>query len=81
VLPAALALAADIAANTAPVSVAVAKRLLWDGMDKSVADMSALERRLFPKVTALPDAREGIAAFIEKRPPAWSGSVSDDLPA
>src|SRR3954447_1934459 len=33
VLPAALALATDIAANTAPVSVAVAKRLLWDGMD------------------------------------------------
>jgi enoyl-CoA hydratase/carnithine racemase len=80
VLPAALALAADIAANTAPVSVAVAKRLLWDGMDKSVADMSALENRLFPKVTALPDAREGIAAFIEKRSPAWTGSVSSDVP-
>ena len=49
VLPAALALAKDIAANTAPVSVAVAKRLLWEAMDKSIADVSALENRAFPK--------------------------------
>jgi enoyl-CoA hydratase/carnithine racemase len=80
VLPAALALAADIAANTAPVSVAVAKRLLWDGMDRSVAEMSAMENRLFGKVTSLPDAREGIAAFVEKRPPVWTGKVSADVP-
>jgi enoyl-CoA hydratase/carnithine racemase len=80
VLAAALALATDIAANTAPVSVAVAKRLLWDGMDKSVAEVSAMENRLFGKVTALPDAREGIAAFVEKRSPAWTGSVSTDIP-
>ena len=78
VLPAALALAADIAANTAPVSVAVAKRLLWDGMDKSVAEMSGLENRLFPKVTGLPDAREGIAAFVEKRTPVWTGRITTD---
>jgi enoyl-CoA hydratase/carnithine racemase len=80
VLPAALALAADIAANTAPVSVAVAKRLLWEGMDKSVAEMSALENRLFPKVTGLPDAREGIAAFVEKRAPVWTGRITTDGP-
>jgi enoyl-CoA hydratase/carnithine racemase len=80
VLPAAVALASDIAANTAPVSVAVAKRLLWEGIGSSVAEMSALENRLFPKVASLPDAREGIAAFVEKRPPAWSGKVSTDIP-
>jgi enoyl-CoA hydratase/carnithine racemase len=80
VVPAALELARDIAANTAPVSVAVAKQLLWDGMDKSVADVSAMENRLFAKVTALPDAREGIAAFVEKRPPAWTGKVTTDIP-
>jgi enoyl-CoA hydratase/carnithine racemase len=81
VLPAALAVAHDIAANTAPVSVAVSKRLLWDAMDKSIPDVLALENRLFPKVTALPDAREGIAAFVQKRSPAWSGRVSTDLPS
>jgi enoyl-CoA hydratase/carnithine racemase len=80
VLPAALALASDIALNTAPVSVAIAKRLLWDGLDKSVGDMRAMEDRLFTRVTALPDAREGIASFVEKRPPAWTGKVSTDIP-
>ena len=80
VLPAALALAKEIATNTAPVSVAVSKRLLWEAMDKSIADVSALENRAFPKVTALPDAGEGIAAFVEKRSPAWTGRVSSDLP-
>jgi enoyl-CoA hydratase/carnithine racemase len=80
VLPAAQTLAADIAANTAPVSVAVAKRLLWDGMDKSVAEMSALENRLFAKLVTLPDAHEGISAFIEKRAPVWAGRISTDTP-
>jgi enoyl-CoA hydratase/carnithine racemase len=80
VLPAALALATDIAANTAPVSVAIAKRLLWDGMSMSVAEMSAIENRIFAKVVALPDAHEGIAAFIEKRTPVWSGRISSDTP-
>ncbi len=80
VLPTALATAHDIAANTAPVSVAVAKRLLWSSMDQSVHATERLESALFPKVTALPDAREGIAAFVEKRTPAWQGRVSRDLP-
>lgn len=80
VLPAALELAADIAANAAPVSVAVSKRLLWEGIDMSVADMRAAEGRLFPQVTALPDAREGISAFVEKRAPVWTGTISSDTP-
>jgi enoyl-CoA hydratase/carnithine racemase len=80
VLPAALALAADIAANTAPVSVAVSKRLLWNAMDKSVAETLAAENGLFPRVTALGDATEGIAAFVEKRSPTWTGRPSVDTP-
>lgn len=80
VLPAALALARDIAANTAPVSVAIAKRLLWQSMDQTVHATQRVESRLFPQVTALPDAREGIAAFIEKRSPVWQGRVSRDVP-
>ena len=45
VLPAALELAHDIAENTAPMSVAASKRLLWDSFDldrEAVADRVAL---------------------------------------
>lgn len=80
VLPAALGLARDIAVNTAPVSVAVAKRLLWESLDRSVAETRRIEDRLFAKVTRLDDAREGIAAFVEKRTPKWSGRPSTDMP-
>ena len=80
VLPAALELAQDIARNTAPVSVALSKRLLWESMDKSVDEVQRLEGRLFARVTRLDDAREGIAAFIEKREPKWTGRPSLDTP-
>lgn len=80
VLPAALELARDIATNTAPVSVALTKKLLWEGMTCSVEEMRQVEEPLFAEVTAMPDAREGIAAFVEKRPARWSGTVSTDIP-
>jgi enoyl-CoA hydratase/carnithine racemase len=81
VLPAALELARDIAVNTAPVSVAVAKRLLWDSIDRSVPETMKAENPLFAKLTRLPDSREGIASFIEKRPPKWTGRPSTDTPS
>ena len=81
VLPAALALARDIAVNTAPVSVAIAKRLLWESIDRSVEETMAVENPLFAKLTRLSDSREGIASFIEKREPKWTGRASIDSPA
>jgi enoyl-CoA hydratase/carnithine racemase len=80
VVPAALELASDIAANTAPVSVAVSKRLLWDSVDRSVPDTIKAENPLFAKITRLDDAREGIASFIEKREPKWTGRPTLDTP-
>jgi len=77
VAPAALEMARDIAANTAPASVAVAKKLLWDGMSATVGDMMRRENPAFAWLGNQADAREGVQSFIEKRPPRWSLSPAD----
>jgi len=78
VLPAAMELARDIAANTAPLSVAYSKRLLWDTWSLSRADVEGRETAHHHRLMGAPDAREGVVAFLEKRPPVWSGRVSTD---
>ncbi len=76
VLPLAMSLADDYA-NTAPASVAITKRLLWEGLTSSMDDMLKQEGRLFAWAGNQSDAREGVMSFIEKRPPEWSLSVRD----
>lgn len=78
VLDAALEMARDIAINVAPVSAAIAKRLMWEGLNTGVDEMIMTEGKLIPKVAASPDAGEGVRAFFEKREPRWSMSVNDD---
>jgi enoyl-CoA hydratase/carnithine racemase len=79
-LPLALERAHDIAINTAPVSVAISKRLLWSGLADSAETMMAREDRVFGWVGDQPDAVEGVMSFIEKRPPRWSMSARRDFP-
>jgi len=81
VLPAALAWARDVAANVAPVSAAVTKRLLWEGLTDTVPAMAAKEEPLFAWFTGQPDVAEGVQSFLEKRPPDWALRVSADLPS
>ena len=81
VLPAALELAADVAANAAPLSVAVSKELLWDTWARSRPEIERLESGLHHHLMSHPDAREGVLAFLERRPAAWQGSVSTQFPA
>ena len=78
VLPAAMAWARDVAVNAAPVSVAIAKRLLWDGLTSTPSDMLRREGDLMPWICNQPDAREGVASFLERRPPEWSMSPTRD---
>jgi enoyl-CoA hydratase/carnithine racemase len=80
VLPAALELAHDIARNTAPLSVALSKRLLWAGTALEREDVERLETELHRVVMGRDDAREGVLAFVEKRDPVWSLSPTRDWP-
>jgi enoyl-CoA hydratase/carnithine racemase len=80
-LPAARALAAEIAETTAPVAVAVTKWLLWgNAAEDDPARAEELEARAFWWAGRQPDAREGVRAFLEKRPARWSMRPSADMP-
>ncbi len=81
VYPAAFALAQDLARNTAPVSIALVRRLMWS-MQSAAGPMQAheMESRLLHWVGQQRDAAEGIEAFLEKRDPVYSMSPTKDLP-
>jgi enoyl-CoA hydratase/carnithine racemase len=74
-------LAREIADNTAPVSVAMTRHMLWRNasaphpMDAHKVDSRAIYRR-----SRSGDAAEGIASFLEKRPPVYPDTVSADMP-
>ena len=80
-LGAARALAAEIADNTAPVSVAVGRRLLWTmlGASHPMEAHRADSRAMFARGQSA-DAREGVTSFLEKRDPEFPDRISDGLP-
>jgi enoyl-CoA hydratase/carnithine racemase len=80
VLPAALELARDIAVNAAPLPVALAKHLIWEGVGIDLDEWRRKEQKLFALTVKHPDAREGTVAFFEKRAPDWTGSLSREYP-
>jgi enoyl-CoA hydratase/carnithine racemase len=69
---AALALAAQIAQN-APLAVWAAKQIAYASVELPVADAFAWQQPLVKSIRDSDDAREGIAAFAEKRQPVWQG--------
>jgi enoyl-CoA hydratase/carnithine racemase len=80
-LPAAHALAREIADNAAPVSVALARRLMWRGLGAThpMAAHQADSRAMFARGQSA-DAVEGVTSFLEKRPATYPDKVSDGLP-
>ena len=79
VLAAATEMARDIAVNVAPVSAALSKTLLWQGMTTPLDEMIATEGRIISTMARSADAAEGVRAFFEKRAPKWSMTLADDL--
>jgi enoyl-CoA hydratase/carnithine racemase len=80
-LDAARAIAREIAENTAPVSVALARRMMWSmlGAEHPMLAHRADSRAMFHRGQSA-DATEGITAFLQKRPAHFPDRVSDGLP-
>jgi len=80
-LPAAHALAREIADSTAPVSVAMTRQMLWRmlGADHPM-EAHKLDSRAIYARGRQGDAKEGVMSFLEKRPPAYPDRVSADMP-
>ena len=77
-LPKATAIAREIADKTAPASVALNRQLLWRMLGAGHPfEAHRLESRAIAATVGSPDAAEGAQAFLEKRPPNFTGKVSD----
>ncbi len=80
-LPAARAIAREIADNTAPVSVALNRQLIWRmlGADHPM-EAHKIDSRLIYERGRSRDTKEGVMSFLEKRPARFPDTVSADMP-
>jgi enoyl-CoA hydratase/carnithine racemase len=80
VLDAAREMARDIAVHCAPLSVALSKRLLWEGRAMTRDEVGRRETAYHHIVMGRPDALEGVMAFLERRDARWALAVPRDWP-
>jgi enoyl-CoA hydratase/carnithine racemase len=80
-IPAATALAREIADNTSAVSVTLARQMLWKmlGADHPM-EAHKIDSRAIYAMGRSADAAEGVTAFLEKRPARFPMRPSRDLP-
>jgi len=81
-LPRAREIAAEMIENTAPVSLALTRQMLWgySGMDHPY-ELMKIDGPLSLELGAGPDVKEGVSSFLEKRKPNFPGKVSKHMPA
>ncbi|WP_199502925.1 crotonase/enoyl-CoA hydratase family protein [Qipengyuania sp. YIM B01966] len=80
-MDAARAIAREIADNTSAVSVAMTRAMLWRlSALPHPMDAHRIDSRAIYRLSRSGDAREGIASFLEKRPPAFPDRVSSAMP-
>lgn len=80
-LPTARKLAREIADNTAPVSCALMRQMIWKmaGQDHPMEAHKIDSRGIFTRGRSA-DVKEGVVAFLEKRPAKFPNKVSSDMP-
>src|ERR1700688_125162 len=80
-IPAARALAREIADNTSQVSVALIRQMLWKmaGADDPMEAHKVDSRGIFARGSSA-DVKEGVASFLEKRPAKFPDKISKDMP-
>ena len=81
-LPAARALGREIADSASPMSVALCRQMMWKmlGEDHPMA-AHRIDSLGMAHTGASADAREGVASFLEKRPPAFASTPGEAMPA
>ncbi|HQS97757.1 MAG: enoyl-CoA hydratase [Novosphingobium sp. 16-62-11] len=81
-MPAAVALAREIADNTSAVSVAMTRAMLWHNPGYAhPMEAHRVDSRAIYMLSRGADAAEGITSFLEKRAPRYPGRVSSDMPS
>ena len=74
-------IALEIAENTAPVSVAITRQMLWHySNDDDPFELLKMDGPLSLDLGAGGDVKEGVTAFLEKRKPNFPGKVTKDIP-
>jgi enoyl-CoA hydratase/carnithine racemase len=81
-LPEARKLAREFIENASAVSIAMVRQMMWRMLSAPhPIDAHEIDTAALAAMGKSADAREGITAFLEKRPAQWQDRVSKDLPA